>query len=85
MYGLLGAAKATSGTLAPRVDTSRMLSWDSIVKLYGRNIDGETSKILDNADFGYTRVTVERPLRLRYQMTTEDTARFLECLPSFAR
>src|SRR5437899_12751755 len=39
-----------------------------IVKLYGRQTDGETSKIFDNADFGCTRVTVERPLRLRYQM-----------------
>ena len=29
------------------------------------------------ADFGYTRVTVERPLHLRYQMTLEDKARFL--------
>ena len=43
--------------------------------------DGETSKIFDNADFGYTRVTVERPLRLRYQMTIEDKARFLEACP----
>lgn len=54
---------------------------DGIVKLYGRNTDGETSKIFDNSDFGYTRVTVERPLRLRYQMTTEDTARFLDACP----
>ncbi len=52
-----------------------------IVKLYGRQADGETSKIFDNADFGYTRVTVERPLRLRYQMTTEDKARFLDACP----
>src|ERR1051325_3460063 len=51
------------------------------VKLYGRYADGETSKILDNADFGYTRVTVERPLRLRYQMTPEDKARFLDACP----
>lgn len=49
-----------------------------IVQLYGRFADGETSKIFDNADFGYTRVTVERPLRLRYQMTVEDKARFLD-------
>lgn len=49
-----------------------------IVRLYGRFAEGETSKIFDNADFGYTRVTVERPLRLRYQMTAEDKARFLE-------
>ncbi|MEX2204599.1 MAG: class I SAM-dependent DNA methyltransferase [Myxococcota bacterium] len=54
---------------------------DEIVKLYGRQGDGETSKIFDNQDFGYTRVTVERPLRLRYRMTPEDKARFLDACP----
>ena len=54
---------------------------DDIVKLYGQHIDGETTKIFDNADFGYTRVTVERPLRLRYQMNLEDKARFLDACP----
>src|SRR5690606_33740267 len=39
------------------------------------------SKTFDNEDFGYTRVTVERPLRFRYQMTTEAKARFLESCP----
>jgi type I restriction enzyme M protein len=57
------------------------LQIDEIVKLYDRQTDGETSKTFDNADFGYTRVTVERPLRLRYQMTTEDKARFLDACP----
>jgi len=52
-----------------------------IVKLYDRQQNGETTKIFDNADFGYTRVTVERPLRLRYEMTTEDKARFLDACP----
>lgn len=52
-----------------------------IVQLYGRYRDGEHSKIFDNTDFGYTRVTVERPLRLRYQMTIEDKARFLDACP----
>ncbi|MGE0681767.1 MAG: N-6 DNA methylase [Candidatus Binatia bacterium] len=52
-----------------------------IVQLYGRFTDGDTSKIFDNADFGYTRVTVERPLRLRYQMTVEDKACFLDACP----
>ena len=51
---------------------------EEIVQLYGRFEDGERSKLFDNADFGYTRVTVERPLRLRYQMTIEDKARFLD-------
>jgi type I restriction enzyme M protein len=52
-----------------------------IVQLYGRFTDGDKSKVFDNADFGYTRVTVERPLRLRYQMTVEDKARFLDACP----
>jgi type I restriction enzyme M protein len=52
-----------------------------IVQLYGRFTYGDTLKIFDNADFGYTRVTVERPLRLRYQMTVEDKARFLDACP----
>jgi type I restriction enzyme M protein len=54
---------------------------DEIVRLYGGFEEGPRSKIFDNADFGYTRVTVERPLRLRYQMTTEDKARFLDAVP----
>ena len=52
-----------------------------IVQLYGRFEEGEHSKIFDNEDFGYTRVTVERPLRLRYQMTIEAKARFLNACP----
>jgi type I restriction enzyme M protein len=52
-----------------------------IVRLYGKFEEGPRSKIFDNADFGYTRVTIERPLRLRYQMTTEDKARFLDACP----
>lgn len=52
-----------------------------IVRLYGRFEENERSKIFDNSDFGYTRVTVERPLRLRYQITTEDKARFLDACP----
>ncbi len=52
-----------------------------IVRLYGRFEDGERSRLFDNADFGYTRVTVERPLRLRYRMTTDDKARFLDACP----
>ena len=53
----------------------------SIVKLYGRFAVDQKSQVFDNADFGYTRVTVERPLRLRYQMTVEDKARFLDACP----
>ncbi len=54
---------------------------EEIVRLYGRFEDGERSRLFDNADFGYTRVTVERPLRLRYRMTVENKARFLDACP----
>ncbi len=51
------------------------------VKEYGRFKASETTKIFDNADFGYTRVTVERPLRLRFEMTAEAKTRFLAAYP----
>ena len=54
---------------------------EEIVRLYGRFENNERSKIFDNSDFGYTRVTVERPLRLRYRMTAETKARFLDAYP----
>ena len=54
---------------------------EEIVQLYGRFEGSERSKLFDNDDFGYTRVTVEQPLRLRYQMTIEDKARFLDACP----
>ncbi len=52
-----------------------------IVRRYGQFATSDKSKIFDNEDFGYTRVTVERPLRLRYRMTVEDKARFLDAAP----
>jgi type I restriction enzyme M protein len=54
---------------------------DEVVRLYGKFEEGPRSKIFDNSEFGYTRVTVERPLRLRYQMTGDDKARFLDACP----
>ncbi|KQP17191.1 class I SAM-dependent DNA methyltransferase [Pseudorhodoferax sp. Leaf265] len=54
---------------------------DDVVRLYGQFEEGPHSKTFDNADFGYTRITIERPLRLRYQMTTDDKARFLDACP----
>jgi type I restriction enzyme M protein len=48
----------------------------------GLRVDVSTvSRVFDGSDFGYTRVAVERPLRLRYQMTTEDKSRFLDVCP----
>ena len=54
---------------------------DEIVRLYGRCDDEQRCKSFRNIDFGYTRVTVERPLRLRYQMTIDAIERFLDACP----
>ena len=54
---------------------------DRIVSLYGHFEEGERCKCFENRDFGYTRVTVERPLRLRYQMSLDGKERFLYVFP----
>ena len=43
-----------------------------VTSLYGEFTEGERVKILPNESFGYMRVTVERPLRLRWEVA-EDT------------
>ena len=46
---------------------------EAIVKLYG-DIDGKDdkrSKVFDNEAFGYHTITVERPLKLRFQVTPD--------------
>jgi type I restriction enzyme M protein len=40
-----------------------------ITRLYGAFDESERVKILPNESFGYLRITVERPLRLRYEVT----------------
>lgn len=42
-----------------------------ITRLFGEIEEGETSKVFANEDFGYWRVTVERPLRLNFAITPE--------------
>lgn len=63
-----------------------------IAKIHGNFHDGETrtftidgqqkklvvSKIFDNADFGFHKITVERPLRLNFQASAERLARIEE-------
>ena len=36
---------------------------DELTRIYGEFAEGDNSKIFDNKDFGYYKVTVERPLR----------------------
>jgi type I restriction enzyme M protein len=47
---------------------------DTITDLYMSLADEGVSKVFDNADFGYYKVTVERPLRKKAQFTPERVA-----------
>lgn len=63
-----------------------------ITRIYGKFTDGETraftsagqekdlvvSKVFDNDDFGFHKITVERPLRLNFQASPERIARLEE-------
>jgi len=42
-----------------------------ITQLYGGVIKNGRSKIFDNEDFGFRKITIERPLRLSFQATPE--------------
>ncbi len=44
---------------------------DEITRLYGAFQEGETVRILPNEAFGFLRITVEQPLRLRWEITKE--------------
>jgi type I restriction enzyme M protein len=39
---------------------------DAIVRMYGEFIESKESKLFDTTDFGYRRITVERPLQLSF-------------------
>ena len=44
---------------------------DEITRLYGDFTEGEKVKIFPNEAFGFQRITVERPLRLRWEVSPE--------------
>ncbi|MDA0525169.1 type I restriction-modification system subunit M [Methanococcoides alaskense] len=51
---------------------------NTITKLYGDFKESEFSKIFDNEDFGYQRITIERPLKLNFQASEERIERLKE-------
>ncbi len=44
---------------------------EEITRLYGDFTEGDRVKIFPNTAFGFQRITVERPLRLRWEITSE--------------
>ncbi|QDT24815.1 putative type I restriction enzymeP M protein [Gimesia panareensis] len=58
-------------------------SIEAISREHGSKRTSDTCKMFNNADFGYRRVIIERPLRLRFQITQEATESFLDAYPKF--
>jgi len=50
---------------------------EDVTRLYADLAEGERVRILPNQAFGYQRITVERPLRLRWEVTDDTTARLV--------
>ena len=56
-----------------------------ITQTYGNFQDNGLTKIFDNEDFGYNRITIERPLRLNFQISQEriDNINYPKSLESY--
>ncbi len=48
---------------------------ETVTKLYAEFKEGEHVRIFDNRDFGFLKLTVDRPLRLNFQASAERIAR----------
>lgn len=65
----------------PLGDKRKQLSEDNIktiASIYGSFVEGEYSKIFDEEDFAYKKVTVERPLRLNFNTSSERLERLYQ-------
>lgn len=51
---------------------------EEITQLFGEFATGENVKVFDNEDFGFWRITVERPLRLNYAVTKERIRKIMD-------
>lgn len=48
---------------------------EQITDIYRACVESEQSKLFDGTEFGYRKITVERPLRLNFQVSAERVAR----------
>jgi len=59
----------------------RSIDRRKIAQLYDDFVDGELSKILEPADFGYWEIPVEQPLRLRFEVDADGIEAVLTTRP----
>lgn len=73
-------ATAMHAPMRKSLGSKRKLLSEGQIAEIARQHDGfvevSTSKIFNTTDFGYRRITVERPLRLRFAVTTESFANY---------
>ncbi|MGL5411335.1 MAG: type I restriction-modification system subunit M [Cetobacterium sp.] len=60
--------KKSLGSKRKELSTSHI---KDIKDIYSKFEESDVSKIFDNKDFGFVKVTIERPLRLKFQITDE--------------
>ena len=58
---------------------------EEITRIFGRYEPSETCKIFDTEEFGYRRITVERPLQLSFAPWVEERMESLQADKPFAR
>lgn len=63
-----GKMKSSLGMKRNEISTSQIAE---ITKIFKEFKEDEYSKIFDNKDFGYTRITVERPLKRNFETSDE--------------
>lgn len=49
-----------------------------VLELYANNTDSDRVKIFETTDFAYRQITIQRPLRMRFEVTDESLARLKE-------
>ncbi len=54
---------------------------EAITRIYGEFKKGEHIRIFDNEDFGYWRITVERPLRLNFEVNDQRLEKVRQAKP----
>jgi type I restriction enzyme M protein len=77
---LWGKMRKSLGEKRKRISDEQIAE---ITRLYGAFEESERAKIFPNEAFGYQRITVERPLRLRY--TGEGALERLEASKAYAK
>jgi type I restriction enzyme M protein len=56
---------------------------ENLTRVHGQFVPSSISKIFDNNDFGYRRITIERPLRLRFEISRRAKEIFLDSAPEY--